>query len=147
MLPALYLLMLPYFILSSLSSACRHRQGHAVCSEGVDRTWQRHTAPWSQCPHRPPATVSQRRGANRRRGVPADADRIADRKSHQGLHPVPVERLLAPSTDDLQRGHDRIPAPLYGLRRSPLLAYQGFSFHTAMGISQLIRASLCVTVA
>src|SRR6516225_370060 len=43
--------------------------------------------------------------------ITAHADTVADRKSCRGLHPLPTERLLAPRTDDLQRGHLITHAP------------------------------------
>jgi hypothetical protein len=36
--------------------------------------------------------------------ITADADTIADRERHRGLHQVPDDMLLAPGTDDLERG-------------------------------------------
>jgi hypothetical protein len=51
------------------------------------------------------STSSERLKLPRDVGITPGADTIADRERHRGLHPVPDDMLLAPGTDDLERGH------------------------------------------
>src|SRR5215471_8659047 len=59
-------------------------------------------------------------------GITAAADTIADRERHRGLHLVPDDMLLAPGTDDLERGKDSAcgPAWLGFIRRMRLVVHR-----------------------
>src|SRR5215831_10961313 len=59
-------------------------------------------------------------------GITAAADTIADRERQRGLHPVPDDMLLAPGTDDLERGKDRacLSVRLGFIRRMCLIVHR-----------------------
>src|SRR5262245_26410976 len=68
----------------------------------------------------------ERRELARHDGITAATDTIADRERQRGLHPVPDDMLLAPGTDDLERGKDRacLPTRLGFIRRMRLVVHR-----------------------
>jgi hypothetical protein len=79
-------------------------------------------------------TSSEKRKLPRHVCITADADTIADRERQRGRHPVPDDMLLAPGTDNLERGSDclYVHARLGFMRRISLMFH--YSFPSPMAI-------------
>jgi hypothetical protein len=82
-----------------------------------------------------------RRELSRHVSITAGADTITDREWQRGRHPVPDDMLLAPRTDNLERGHDRqrvrvLPAFMYGIS---LVFHRGSPLPLATAINRRIR--------